>query len=352
MVDLSNWDFALHFKAKEVAELIVGIPPEANTNLFGVMGEEAAYVARITPILRRMERAYLSAGHTLHTAATWSDSAKEGLESYPMSPEDFHSEVMEKVREFGSDFALSIFKGELGAFQEQYFSRQEVVRWLKVVDLPSVYRFDKVVSDSKVGESIEFESSFEDRFNSPHNDASEEFRQWLIMDTWSYEAAMFLLAGVIPVEIYEGMGFYTTDLKLLHNDNGEKDERIFRISVLKRLWLSNPENPERAAPSTFLQWADKKNIQVPWLESVQRFGFLLPAAEGGSEPEKPITNKERNNYLNIIGALVELIKTPRSGRVNDTAVINELVQNYGDKPGLGERHLQGVFPKARKSLLG
>jgi hypothetical protein len=110
---------------------------------------------------------------------------------------------------------------------------------------------------------------------SPLDDVAEEFRQWLIMDTWPYEAAMWLIAGVIPREIYEGFGFHTTDFRLLHNDRGEKDEKIHQIGNLKRLWLSNPENPSRAAPAIFVKWAEEKGYAIDWLEPARREGFLL-----------------------------------------------------------------------------
>ncbi len=65
----------------------------------------------------------------------------------------------------------------------------------------------------------------------------------------------------------------------------------------------------------------------------------------------PPSNRERTTYLNIIGALVELIQTPKSGRNSDAAVISELVANYSDKPGIKERTLQEKFAAAKRSLL-
>jgi hypothetical protein len=65
---------------------------------------------------------------------------------------------------------------------------------------------------------------------------------------------------------------------------------------------------------------------------------------------EPISPRERTTYLNIIGAMLELLQTPRPGRVSDAAVIRELEENYKDKPGIRERTLQDKFAAAKRSL--
>lgn len=67
--------------------------------------------------------------------------------------------------------------------------------------------------------------------------------------------------------------------------------------------------------------------------------------------DKTLSARERDTLLNIIGALVELIQTPRPGRDSDAAVINEMLSNYSDKPGIKERTLQEKFAAAKRSLL-
>ncbi len=67
--------------------------------------------------------------------------------------------------------------------------------------------------------------------------------------------------------------------------------------------------------------------------------------------DKPLATRERDTLLNIIGALVELIQTPKPGRNSDAAVITEMVANYSDKPGIKERTLQEKFARAKRSLL-
>ena len=60
--------------------------------------------------------------------------------------------------------------------------------------------------------------------------------------------------------------------------------------------------------------------------------------------------KERNSLLNIIGALVELIQNPRNGRNSQSAVIDELVENFSDAPGVSKRNLEKKFADAKRSL--
>lgn len=56
-------------------------------------------------------------------------------------------------------------------------------------------------------------------------------------------------------------------------------------------------------------------------------------------------------YLNIIGAMLELLRNPRPGREeSDAAVIRELIENYSDKPGISKTTLEAKFAEARRRL--
>jgi len=66
--------------------------------------------------------------------------------------------------------------------------------------------------------------------------------------------------------------------------------------------------------------------------------------------ERPLLDRERVNLLNIIGALLELIKSPKDNRDSNAAVIKEMLANYSDKPGIKERTLQEKFAAATCSL--
>ena len=56
-------------------------------------------------------------------------------------------------------------------------------------------------------------------------------------------------------------------------------------------------------------------------------------------------------YLNIIGAMLDLLRSPRPGREeSDAAVIRELIENYSDKPGISKTTLETKFAEARRRL--
>ena len=74
------------------------------------------------------------------------------------------------------------------------------------------------------------------------------------------------------------------------------------------------------------------------------------ASTKGGSGESPVSPRERTTYLNIIGAMLELMKSPRPGRDSDAAVIAEIEDNYREKPGISARTLQDKFAAAKRSL--
>lgn len=60
--------------------------------------------------------------------------------------------------------------------------------------------------------------------------------------------------------------------------------------------------------------------------------------------------RERTTLLNVIGALLELVKNPRDGRTSDAAVIRELLACYEDRPGISKPTLEAKFAEAKRSL--
>lgn len=84
---------------------------------------------------------------------------------------------------------------------------------------------------------------------------------------------------------------------------------------------------------------------------VVRTASLMSLARSPEEKaDQSLSARERTTYENIIGALLELVKSPRPGRESDAAVIRELVENYGEKPGISKSNLERKFPEAKRSL--
>lgn len=117
------------------------------------------------------------------------------------------------------------------------------------------------------------------------------------------------------------------------------------------------QNLCQAAHEKFNQARFERAEMHRWLQAINakskyQFASHLPTTE--SQCADPIDadkvaksiaikDKERTSYLNIIGALLELIQAPRQGRNSAAAVIRELQDNYSDKQGFSKRNLEDVF---------
>ena len=141
MDDLSHWDLAEYFKANEAADLVMGMLPERRAALSGTVGYESGIASKITPLLRRMERAYLAGFITIHAAATWGGPAEESLRAFPAEPSELQSDLMEEVRSPGGHHKLSRIIETKTRFEECFFSRNEMRRWLDAQAIESDYSF-------------------------------------------------------------------------------------------------------------------------------------------------------------------------------------------------------------------
>ena len=101
------------------------------------------------------------------------------------------------------------------------------------------------------------------------------------------------------------------------------------------------------SPLAATRWAVSKRSDFP------EFPFTLEHLKGeGEQPSltsTPHTTRDAT-YLNIIGALLEFVRSPRDGRDSDALVIRELIQNYGDKVGISKPTLEAKFAAARRQL--
>lgn len=358
MTDFSHWDFAEHFRGIEAAHLIMGFLPERKNSIEGLI-QGGDYAEKLTPILRRMDHAFRGARSTLNSAATWGKDPKEALEKFPMIETQLHSLSMIQARDSDTEYGLSQFKNLSRNFDEVYFGRSEIHRWLKAIGFDSVYQFIKenakyqfIKENSKkieiVTSNLNELTAYEKAFLEPFDDALEEFKQWLIMDTWPDEGAMWLMAGVIPREIYEGMGFFTTDLCLLHNDEGEKDEKLHVIGNLIRLWRSNPDNPQRAKPSVFLNWAAQKKIPISWLDRARGAGYLLDPESKVTYDEKPLATTERSTLLSIIAVLCKEAKLDYKTHAKTAGLIQSTAATMGIS--IGETTIENHLKKIPNAL--
>ena len=92
------------------------------------------------------------------------------------------------------------------------------------------------------------------------------------------------------------------------------------------------------------EWAKKTIAEMNALRSE------LDAFKAQAEQQSAPNARAETTYLNIIGAMLELMKSPRPGRDSDAAVIAEIEDNYREKPGISARTLQEKFAAAKRSL--
>ncbi|OUM01780.1 hypothetical protein A8M77_14560 [Variovorax sp. JS1663] len=178
-------------------------------------------------------------------------------------------------------------------------------------------------------------------------DDREELHQWLIMDTWPMEAAMFLIAGVIPAKIYEGFGYFKVEGGVLHNDKGDKDARIAQIESLERLWKSNPAHPAAAPPKYFFDWAASKGIGISWLDAAKKAGYFQEGSPKASEPN-PIHPKVQKTLLTIIAVLCKEAKLDYTKPAKTAGLIQSLAEGMG--VSIGETTIEGHLKKIPDAL--
>lgn len=66
--------------------------------------------------------------------------------------------------------------------------------------------------------------------------------------------------------------------------------------------------------------------------------------------EKPLGDRERDNLLRIIAVMLELLRSPRSSNTTESEIIDEMLANYDDMPGIKKRTLEEKFAMAKRAL--
>ena len=131
MADLSHWDFAVEFSAKEVAALIVGLDPVS------ILLKGDAYLLLSEPVLQRIIRAEATAMRSVQKGQPCPlDSLKNNIakrqETNPKA-DSWKTVVVDLLLSSDDDYKVE---------------RAEISRWLKAIDLQSVYQFDLVASSA------------------------------------------------------------------------------------------------------------------------------------------------------------------------------------------------------------
>lgn len=115
------------------------------------------------------------------------------------------------------------------------------------------------------------------------------------------------------------------------------------------LWFSGDHwniEQDRYLVKDFIKWAEKKEIEIPWLDWAKVKGLI--------ETAKTIDTRKEKTYQIIIGALLEFIKGDAPGtdahpNFKSEAKMIELFDSYG-LPGLSKSTLERRLSEAKKAL--
>jgi hypothetical protein len=201
-----------------------------------------------------------------------------------------------------------------------------------------------------------------------------------LYDYWEATEGLQYLVGVDSFGVKDGIEYVNT--VGAERYTCPKDMDIVgafrdRLADLQRVWKSG-KHEERNPPYYYLNWALSKGFQISWLDFAVHEGLVLPTsqteypklfstvtelrpASADTAPstkanESPLTLKQQNTYLNIIGAMLDLMlgKTdlgkPNSIYQNQAAIVSALVDKYGNNQGISESNLDRTFPLAKKNL--
>lgn len=205
---------------------------------------------------------------------------------------------------------------------------------------------------------------------------------WLLMDTWSREEALFLAAGLEPadekvrdfrIRIRDGRhysneiaGLRTLEGLALWEDHSDLLEdwprlhvaldRVFaqRWEFAKKLWDSG-EHPDRPSPHYVIAWAQRKGIVLPWLEWAKQHNLLELHIAGYARNanDEALGDTERASLQKQVAllaiALAEKSKRYKVGDAPNASQIAETVAEILD--GLPDAKRRGLSSSAIRATI-
>jgi hypothetical protein len=122
-----------------------------------------------------------------------------------------------------------------------------------------------------------------------------------------------------------------------------EDNEFFDKAKLRKPW----NHPENFFPAGGLPEDSVLVVRTEYLFALQQ-ASLVGREQGSSE--KPVSQREHTSYLNIIGAMLEMLMSPRPGRETQSGVITEMVEGWSDKSGISKANLEKKFAEAKRKL--
>jgi len=169
----------------------------------------------------------------------------------------------------------------------------------------------------------------------------QDYSRWAKFD-WHPIHAAILTLGLFPISAEDNCRPPVLSEKT-------QQDRYEWISILidkaiKQGRLQNPINPR-----AYVEWAAKYKVDLP-----EELVLQIDLTYGTDE----LGERERNSYLNMIAALLEILNTkiPRpNGELflpygNQSAIIERIIAAYGKKAGLSQSNLEKKFKDAKDNL--
>lgn len=223
----------------------------------------------------------------------------------------------------------------------------------------------------------------------------ELLEDWFILDHWTVEEALILLAGFSPkhipldengrvhIPLYFDEDPWADGGAILHTEVAGKRVMLSRIrrldgldlfgkftfqilgvsriasisadfsffhNQLLRVWKSGSHMESRYPPKYFINWAVSKKIPIRWLDWAKAEGYY---DDQSTADEKPLASRTKNNYLGIIGALADLYwKTKYPGEEYKKSQMLEDLEPYKGFPGHTEHqtHLKDSLALGKKVI--
>ena len=126
-------------------------------------------------------------------------------------------------------------------------------------------------------------------------------------------------------------------------------ERTFSsLGIFDDPELETSFSDQRFDRSEIARWLAEIGMQSAY--QFEKIGGNQVDLENLETNAKSLANREKVTLLNIIGVMLELMKSLKLGRNSDAAVIKEMIENYPEKQGISKRTLEEKFAAANKSL--
>jgi hypothetical protein len=201
----------------------------------------------------------------------------------------------------------------------------------------------------------------------------EGLRYWLILDSWTPFQAFSVLCGHSPEYIdFDESGNLLTNIRgefyglswlnglnvdstIVEEVLGEEFQRKLktafsdRVKHLYSIWQTGTHQEQRYAPAYYIEWAQRKNFEIAWLDWARSEG-LLTWEKKQADTDADLHPRKESSYLVLIGSLCDLYWKERSGdeKFKLDAVLKAL-ETYGFD-GMSQSQLKRTLPRALTAI--